>query len=613
MSLSKVNIDALINQTTERYIVSSDYSALRSSCLLVSALPTVTETIRTELHRFLETDKQNASGELTTAACKKQLQDDADEGQNDLKEVQQDRQKATQLNLELASTQTQISLNELAWRGDEVNIRRMQSLIREIEQTIAQTTHNHSHPDTEKTTHQHGHQEPSHQHGHQEPSHQHGHQEPSHQHGHQEPSHQHGHQEPSHQHGHQEPSHQHGHQEPALEIRIRELSRELRELQNNLSQKQSHHAQLLSRAHDLNLSLTVHLVKRDALRNDRAIERGVRERARLGNDPGLIQLSQTNRISLQQSIASAHNSLQRGLNQLMQTVNETSYQTYLTLLEIRLQSQLNVSFPEKEALTQIVQFMREHLRTKDLEKKETLARNAAHSVKKNLVQELRQQEDLVARLERLNPELTSKNIQLNKENQELQVAIEERKNYRNKLFKIGLFGLPATGAAVGGAFLAMSMLPLMVSLIPVFFTPAALIGLATLSLFIAALVYTVKNNIDTNQLKQNITTIEQNQINISQQSSKLNSLKQEVLPDLQSQISAAELNVNQYDKRIANLQLQAELQLGNAKKVNVTIASNQAFFGAPPPYPTVAVSDFKPSAPPYFEGTEENTTTFSFQ
>jgi hypothetical protein len=618
MSLSKVNIDALIQQTTETYIRHSDYNTLRDSCLILSAIPSVTETIGIELHRCLEFDKQDASSQLATAARKKQFQDDADEAQHDLKEAQHDRQTATQSNIEWASTQTQIRLNELAMRGDEENIHRMRSLISGIEQQIVQ----HSHQHTEKTSHQHGHQEQSHQHGHQEQSHQHGHQEQSHQHGHQEQSHQHGHQEQSHQHGHQEQSHQHGHQEQshqhghqesALEIRKRALSRELSVLQNHLSQKQSVHAQLLSHAQDLNLTLTVHLVRKEALRNDRALARSAREQARLGNDPGLIQLSQSSRVTLQQSIVSAHDKLQGKFNQLMKTVNDTSYQTFLTSLEIRLQSLSNVNFHEKEALTQIIQFMREYLKTKDIESKERIARNAADGVKENLVQELRQQKNLVDRLEKSNPELTSQNIQLTQANQELQATIQERQNYRNKLLKIGLFGIPATGAAIGAGFLAMNMLPLMLSLTPLFFTPAALIGLVTLSLLIATLVYTVKNNIDSNQLKQNTETMEQNQTTISEQSGKINSLKQQVLPQLQRQISASEQTVNQYDKHISQLQQQADLQLNNAKKVHVTSASNQAFFGAPPPYSSISVPDFRPSAPPLVEETDGTTNTLSFQ
>ncbi|MGL5743485.1 MAG: hypothetical protein ACRCXC_13640 [Legionella sp.] len=145
-------------------------------------------------------------------------------------------------------------------------------------------------------------------------------------------------------------------------------------------------------------------------------------------------------------------------------------------------------------------------------------------------------------------------------------------------------GLVLTGVAIGGGFIAMDLMPLSISLVPVFFTPAVVIGLITLGVFIATLVYTIQNNIDRNQLAQNKTIIQENIQTISQQHDEINALEHDKITTLKGKILSAEQNIMVIDKRIETLQQQAALQFANAEKVGVATPGNQAFFENHHPY-----------------------------
>lgn len=132
-------------------------------------------------------------------------------------------------------------------------------------------------------------------------------------------------------------------------------------------------------------------------------------------------------------------------------------------------------------------------------------------------------------LKQSNPALALQNISLGKENEQLEISIQERGSYKNTLLKIGLFffllsaGGACTGVTVAGGILAVTAL---------FMVPAAVLAVIMLSLFIAALIYTIKNSIDSNQLTKNQTIIKDNIATISQQDSEMMLLESQILPEL---------------------------------------------------------------------------------
>ncbi|MGL5741222.1 MAG: hypothetical protein ACRCXC_01030 [Legionella sp.] len=133
MSLSSLNIYTLVEQSTDKYIGSSDYTALRNTCLLLKPLPSILSEIQSELTRILELDKQDKTTQLTLKACQEQLSQDSAEKEADLKEAQNDLHTASQIRTELASLQEQMRLNDMAIRNEEEAVIRQQLLISELE------------------------------------------------------------------------------------------------------------------------------------------------------------------------------------------------------------------------------------------------------------------------------------------------------------------------------------------------------------------------------------------------------------------------------------------------------------------------------------------------
>ena len=282
----------------------------------------------------------------------------------------------------------------------------------------------------------------------------------------------------------------------------------------------------------------------------------------------------------------------------MQTALESSYQTYLDRLEIYLQSVTPLSYQENSSLKQIISLIRKHLSTKAEEQKVILEHNAAELKKEKLIREKRQKENIVVQFKRTNPQLALQNVTLEEQNKQLALTIEVQHGYRNSLLQIGLLFLIFTsGAAVAGIVIEGGLIASLL------LAPAAVLGVITLSLFIAALVYTIKSNMDSNQLSKNQTTIKDNLATIERQSSNIISLEKETIPAISNEISDAERNLSTLDKRINELHQLAELQLNTAKLVTITKPSQQQLFIEQTSQDTFQTST-QPSAP-FMEAEED--------
>ncbi|AUH73197.1 hypothetical protein [Legionella sainthelensi] len=640
MSLSTLNINNLLEQITDRYIADSDYAALRNSCIQLSPVSAVTTEIQKELSQLLDQDKQNTAAQLTIDACKKQIQHDLKEKEVDHQESQTDLELVAQLEHELLSTQVQKRLigNEL--NEIEEDILRHESYIKEISRQIALTTHSestqhtHTHPEPtqhththpEPTQHTHTHPEPTqHTHTHPEPTqHTHTHPEPTqHTHTHPEPTqHTHTHPEPTqHTHTHPEPTqhthpnitdqrpnttqspsdtvHHHAHERESLEFQKNTLSQKLKQLEGTLRNKRMLAQEQQRRIESITTRLTIEFPEKQKQRNDRAKARTMREQARIYDEATENQLSIKNYRALQQSIIDSHEKLHKMQHQLMQNATEMSYKTFLIRLPYLLQS-LTLKYQEKEALRQIISAMENYLLTQAEKYKQISIRHSVYREKETQVQDLNQKESRVAQLKKANPQLHAQNQTLGIENKQLKHTIEERGAYRDYLLKIGLFSLLGSGIAVGGGFLGMYMMPMV--LISLCFTPAAVISLITVGIFLATLAYTQKNNSDSNVLEHNKITMQQNITAISKQSGEIISLEQEIIPSIKEKISEAEKSFNLLDKKIKNLQQQEDSLLHQAKQVVVTEARNIPFFGGE----SIIQSTVKPTAP-QLEHTPRNT------
>ncbi|HIE3613026.1 TPA: hypothetical protein ACXLVJ_003638, partial [Legionella anisa] len=597
MSLSTLNIDLLVEQITDKFIERSNYSTLRNSCILLSPISFVSSEIKEQLSRILQIDQQESTSDLTAAACNKQYQNDLDEQKFDLQESENDSLSAADLEFQLQLLREITRSSETELQRHQENIHRLQVRIKTIDELILvahkkdEETHHHSHPEQvdppSKTTHNHPHPETIEQHD--------------------DKHHTHSDVAPYLKTTHSHPNTTlHGHPETDLEREKNILTKELSSFQRGLKSEQSHHQALIENQNKINKQL-LDLPEKAKRRQIRAAARYNRARARLAGDPTLSQLSEENYNLLKEAIEAKHKKLHQKQEQLMQRAIEISYQTYLTRLEIYLQSMPNLSYQENEALKQIIQFVREYLSIKAEEQKIRLARNNVFLEKKKIIEDKSQKEKKVERFKESNPRLASQNINLGKEDEQLEIAILERGNYRSTLLKLGLLflfltvGGAGTGVAVAGGILAVT---------PLFMAPAAVLAFITLSLFIAALVYTIMNSMDSNQLSKNKTTIKDNIATIAQQNGEMMSLENEILPGLANKISEAELNLSMLDKRIERLYQQAELKLNTAKQVTVRYPSSQIpFIGQAPQHTSQDVyQDSSIPSAPFMDDSLEGST-----
>ncbi|CAM3111730.1 substrate of the Dot/Icm secretion system [Legionella steigerwaltii] len=605
MSLSKLNINALVEQLTDSFIVHANYSELRDSCILMSPISSVTNDVERRLELRLKMEQPEASLQLTLDTCKKQLQHDLNEEKDDLREELNDSETSKRLLFNLSSTQEKI-------RAVDQEMRELSLQIEEIKTRIALQEKARNKIDEESTQHQNTHSHGAHTHPEQNPKTTHAHPELVDQQAktvHEHSGHTEQHAKTTHTHSesdqhlktthtHQEKSH-HGHQESDPILLKRRLEAQLELLKSSSSTGHKKHNE-----YETQLKLVLEKIEQRKLR---ALERETRARARLTNDPDLLQLSQSNLNLLNEAISRKHKELQKKQQQLMQTTLAISYQTYLDRLEIYLQSVTPLSYQENTSLKQIIILIRSHLSTKREENKVTLERNEAALRKEQAIEEKRQKENMLAHIQKSNPELTSLNVALKEQNQQLAQTIEEQHSYRNSLLKIGLFFLLFTGGAAGTGIAIEGELIALTSLL---LAPAAVLGVITLSLFIAALVYTIKNSMDNNQLNKNQTTMEDNQSTIERQNSELTSLVNDLIPLINEQISNAENNLIALDKRINELHQLAELQLNMAKLVTVKPTSEQSFFVEQMPQDTHQT--LAPPSAPLMEENIDKSDAFSY-
>ena len=560
--LSDVNIRELNQQVTDKYIGTATYSTLLHNLVEKSPISAIVNDINTQLALIVKSDKTNIESLLVNKAYASQMQQDIEENQSDAQEMRNDLLLSSQLTLEATALTKKISMYGLRIQNDSANIDYLQDKIRELNQQIANYGATHHQPNTDpykQTTHGHSHGQTTHGHSHGQTTH---------------------------GHSHGQTTHGHGNAEVSLEkqklISLKErLNTELSLAQKNLNEIQLEYNNTKNHAQTIEKSLTRELPKKAQQRNERAIERTAREDARLKNASRKQHLTPHNYQLLVHTIAIAHQNIDLQEKLFKDEVAKQSYKLFVARIETYLKSESKLSYHETEALKQVIIHMHNHFevlkkRTVEMEKLERAQNN-----KNRLVGELRQEEQKLHQLKN-NPILESQNQQLLEQNQQLEKAIEQRHTLNNKLLKISAFTFLSTGTLLGGAFLAMKLLPLAVSLIPLLFIPTGIIAIATIGLLIASLVYTVRSNSDKSQLKQNSTTITSNSELISNKNNTIKTLEQITIPSLKTQLNDIEQLITGLEQRISDLEKEAELSLNKAHNVNPTTTKDPNFIFTPP-------------------------------
>lgn len=577
MSLSKLNIELLVEEKTSDYIHrhNRDYSDLRNPCILPSPVSAVIDEVNIELSEILSTAKQESTSQLISDACKNQQQHDLMEEKADEQQERDDWRLSTQLKSNLQRIEEELREEEREINKDQKHIQSLQLHLKRIEEQIninnqknEETTRHHAHPATETSPHNHTHPETQHD------KHEHSHPEASQQHV--TTTHTHPKNVP-----HLETTHSHPNSiQEDLQLQKNELIQQIKSLEINLLRLQQLKLKKQVEQYKRIIEELAELSKKKEQRQERARAREVRQDARSKDDPNLLQLSQINRTSVTEAIKLAHEKLTQKKAQLLQEANEISYQIYLKKLEVLLSSVVKLNYPEYQALKQIIQCMKAYVATKAEENNRKAVQEEEQRYKSRLVQQIRDSEKKVEQFKSSNPQLASTNLNLAATNKQLETSTENSRNYRNKLAKVGLLfllftgGAAATGLAIEGGVVAITSLVL---------APAAVLAAITLSIFIAALIYAIKTSIDSNQLNKNKVTIEANHEQITQQTSEMISLEQTVIPDLKSKLNIAEQEISKVTREYLSLQKKAQLQWEQARKVTVTYPSTQLFTNELPP------------------------------
>lgn len=553
MTLSTLNINTLITKVTDKYITESDYDVLRNTCILPTPVITVVTEIKTELERLLKAEQDLFSSQSTIIACKKQIRDDASELEQDLQQAQRDLTLIRDLNKELIEVNIRIRELEIELRNLNANIHRTEDRIITINHQIfleSQLNDHHTH---------------------------------------------------SHQQEHPHPSHRHSHVNPFLLRQKNELSAELNTLKNTLRREEQQQSAQVRRETKITQQLNIEMPNKAHARKNREQAREARAKARISDDPNLLQLSQDNRLSLKDSINGSLTKLQKELERLMQKTEDSSYSEFINRLQLYLQLDSKLNHQEKVALQQITGLMQDYLVNRGANAAARIALNQAHTNRRFLQNKIEVNEVQLNQFKNSNPQLKTQNVTLNEETQRLEKKIAERQRTNLKLRTFGFIGLPLTGVTAGGAFLAMRLFPLILgSFTPLLFIPSALFGLASLGLSIAQWSLSYQNKGDTHRINANNVLVQSNTTKIGSQCNKISTLEQIEQPTLRHDLQTLEKNISSIDEEIVRLQKNGELILGNAKQVQVAKVSNsQSFFSADaPPPPYVPEAEPNPSAPP---------------
>ncbi len=604
--LSDVNIKELNRQVTDTYISTATYPTLLQNLVEKSPISTIVDEINTQLTLIVKSDKTNIESFLVNKAYASQIQQDIEENQSDAQEMRKDLLLSSQLTQKTAALREKISTYGLRIQNDCANIDYLLDKIKELNQQIANydathyqpTTHEHSHG---PTTHGHSHGQTTHGHSHGQTTHGHSHGQTTHRHSHEQTTHGHSHEQTTHGHSHEQTTHGHGNAEVSLKkqklISLKEkLHAKLNVAQKSLSEIQLEYDKIKDHAQAIGKSLTIELPKKALQRNERAIARTAREDARQNNASRKQHLSPHNYQLLVQTIAVAHQNIDKQEKQLKDEVANQSYPLFVKHIQTNLKAESKLSYHETEALKQVTIHMHNHFEALEKRAIEMKKLKSAQSNKNRLVDELQKEEQKIHQLKNPNSVLESQNQQLLEQNQQLEKTIEQRHTLKNRLLKISAFTFLSTGTLLGGAFLAMKLLPLAVSLIPLLFIPAGVTAIAIIGLLIASLIYTVLINSGKSQLKQNIATIASNSELISNQNDAIKTLEQVTIPSLKTQQSDAEQLVTELERRINDLEQEAELFLNKARNVNPAATKDpSSIFTPPTPETTEPSSSASPS------------------
>lgn len=565
MRLSDIVIEQLVVESTRGFIQRVDFATLKHWVVRNESVQPVLLAINTTLSQCLDEDKERVAGEFTVQACSNQVRCDQEEQNRDATLAAADIHLAERLQSELRNNQIQIDSDQQVLHGHRHHLGLMENRIATLNLDIIQRSGLHN---------------------------------------------DHHHDEHHHHHGHGfSPVHVHVEIEylSALNRERSMLLREASVLQGQVRDKQNEVDSCLKRNRDITRNLNVTLPDNQASRENRARARDERDRARQNQDFGLYQLSRENRANLTMQIRKEHGQLKTLHDQLQRQAIETSYAIYKQQLELTLANHSalpNLNLNQRETLTQVLNNMNEHLAFKERERRGRAAFDLEKRSLDNQILALQRHELQVEELNRSNPDLLNRNIQLESINAQLREAVVARTSKGRRLLIAGLAVAMGSAALVGAGFLVIVTTSIAVSLIPTLFIPAAIACVVMLGLLIAGAVMFYKNWQDNNRHFANERQVSGNKLTVNNQMERMARLEKIEIPEVTNQIEESRTNIQRIQGEINYSVQMAALHLDKAQKMEDTPAyslgadTSQLFFqqaSAPPEFESAP--DLLPSSP----------------
>lgn len=315
---------------------------------------------------------------------------------------------------------------------------------------------------------------------------------------------------------------------------------------------------------------------RSEMRKTHHDKRTLRAQARVGyrsSGEGIEEtLSTKSRRLLTNSIKSQREAIKKKCADLIQDSEQINFPYFLEELQNHLKStKTKLTTQETDALHAILKLMKKHLEFEH----QAVATETSLKIKKQFISsQLTKLTELNSKLKALqnnNPSLKAANQKLTSENLELTVSMNNHIKLRDRL------GNPALLLVALTFIFCIPLILTLSGVIPFFLSPALLYSLvaippaalflATVGVGIAALVFTIKAQMNDSAIKTNILTIEMNTKLMNRNSQSLINLKNTTIPSLNSQIRKEEITRDNLVLSLKSLQTKALQAFNQAKSI----------------------------------------------
>ncbi len=307
-----------------------------------------------------------------------------------------------------------------------------------------------------------------------------------------------------------------------------------------------------------------------------SVQRQTRIKAREASATLERVLTEQNHQILKKSITQVEKDLKKQKSEIKSSVLTQNYSIYLECLNTYLQTNTKLKHAEVKALEQIIKHMQNYLEALPAQFDGALDVTKLSSKRVLLMTLLEQERQKKITIEK--SELANKNAALEQKKKQLEAKSSTMYDLKRYLDKSTLTSIPVAGVFYLLALLAFDTLPFTLGFVALLMTPAILITVVGVGLFIADLIINNQYEQTQSQLWKMPGLIKENQQKIEEQ--------QKELPEIVEKITLLESKITEIDLKISHAQLsdaekdKADLFLQKARSVKANEFNSQFM---PPP------------------------------